>query len=77
MKKFAKIISCIALVSLSGSAFARPNTGSSTLDEVIANTDAQLASAMAGAAELSLLTRSGRSRPPRGPKRPIMSGFRI
>ncbi len=53
MKKFAKFISCIALVSLSGSAFARPNTGSA-LDAVLANTDAQLASAMTGAMEPSL-----------------------
>ena len=52
MKKFAKFISCIAVVTLSGSAFARPNAGGA-LDAVIANTDAQLASAMSGAIELS------------------------
>ena len=51
MKKFTKFVSCITLITLSGSAFAQSGIGNSALETVIANTDAQLAPAMSGAME--------------------------
>ena len=51
MKKFAKFVSYITLITLSGSAFAQSNISNSALETVIANTDAQLAPAMNGAME--------------------------
>ena len=46
MKKLAKFVSYITLATLSGSAFARPNTGNPVLETLVANTDTQLAPAM-------------------------------
>ncbi|MCX5784133.1 MAG: hypothetical protein NTX59_00435 [Elusimicrobia bacterium] len=49
MKKITKFVSCITLITLSGSAFAQSGVGNSALETVIANTDAQLAPAINGA----------------------------
>ena len=51
MKKLTRIVSCITLIPLSGSAFAQPNISNSALETIITNTDAQFAPAMNRAME--------------------------
>lgn len=51
MKKFARSLSFLTLVTLAGSAFAQSNPGNAALQAVIANTDAQFAPALNSALE--------------------------
>ena len=49
MNKLAKFVSCVIMITLSGSVFAQSDIQNSALESVIAGTDAQLVPALSGA----------------------------